>query len=152
MFTRYLNCLRQFVITRVTFRVGSNKPSINLFNNKRCIRLKTLKMTDNIKKESDDYIDFSQKYKLSRKVQADPTKIVVSSINNNDHTKVVQEDKSPYAKFRGSKVLYVTDFASLAWCEMQQHYALITGGKKETRAMKAGSEIHTALELQVHDI
>ncbi|CAG8482067.1 6781_t:CDS:2 [Funneliformis caledonium] len=84
---------------------------------------------------------FSRKYKLAREVSEAQT----------NSTKVVEE-KSPYAKFRGSKVLYVTDFASLAWCEMQQHYSLMAGGKKETKAMRAGSKIHNELELQVHDI
>ncbi|CAG8650436.1 hypothetical protein RhiirA5_411755 [Rhizophagus irregularis] len=63
-----------------------------------------------------------------------------------------QEEKSPHERFRDSKSLSVTDFSSLAWCELQQHYFFIAGGRKETLAMKIGSEIHNKLELQEHDI
>ncbi|CAG8478184.1 12029_t:CDS:2 [Acaulospora morrowiae] len=59
--------------------------------------------------------------------------------------------ESPFARFRGSKKLYVTDFASLAWCEQQYDYSL-TLGRKVTTEMKAGSAIHLDLELEEHDI
>jgi len=98
-------------------------------------------MTDS-KKE----LNFLQKFKLVRKTLEMQTNSDVSSDIKN------QEEKSPYARFRDSKALFVTDLSSLAWCEIQQHYALIAGGRKETQAMKAGSEIHNKLELQEHDI
>ncbi|GES88192.1 exonuclease V [Rhizophagus clarus] len=63
-----------------------------------------------------------------------------------------QEEKSPHERFRDSKTLFVTDFSSFAWCELQQHYSLIAGGRKETLAMKNGSEIHKNLESQEHVI
>ncbi|RIA85161.1 exonuclease V [Glomus cerebriforme] len=96
---------------------------------------------------------------IDKKKDPDPSKCKLVKIQgvqtNSDVSSSVinnQEEKSPYAQFRGSKTLFVTDFSSLAWCEFQQHYALIAGGRKETQAMKAGTEIHNELELQDHDI
>jgi len=47
----------------------------------------------------------------------------------------------------------VTDLVSPAWCELQYFYALSKFGRKpRTQAMKTGSEIHQALEDQVHTV
>src|SRR4051812_24857368 len=141
MFTHCLKCFQKF-ITPLKSRIKN--PSNYLFK-KKGYRLKALKMTDKKKVPI-----FSQKYKLERKILEIRTDSDGSSSVINAEEK--QEQKSPYARFRNSKTLYVTDFASLAWCELQQHYTLLAGGKKETQAMKAGSEIHNKLELQDHDI
>ncbi|CAG8432781.1 514_t:CDS:2 [Diversispora eburnea] len=63
-----------------------------------------------------------------------------------------KEISSPYAQFRDFKALYVTDISSLSWCEQQFHYSLHAGGRTETTEMKAGSDIHLKLELEVHDL
>lgn len=136
MFTRCFNYLHKLV------RPRDNNSITNLINNKKRIKLKALDMTNEKKK----FPNFFQKFKLMRKImEIRNNSDVPSDIKN-------QEEKSPHERFRDSKSLSVTDFSSLAWCELQQHYFFIAGGRKETLAMKIGSEIHNKLELQEHDI
>jgi exonuclease V len=88
--------------------------------------------------------NFLHKYKLKREE---------SQINSNvPSDTITRNENSPIERFRDSKSLSVTDFSSFAWCELQQHYFLIAGGRKVTLAMKTGSEIHSKLEEQEHDI
>ncbi|MFC1722915.1 PD-(D/E)XK nuclease family protein [Nanoarchaeota archaeon] len=49
------------------------------------------------------------------------------------------------------KAIYVTDFSSLMWCEKQFEFGL-EHGKKETEAMKKGSEHHEELHEEVTEI
>jgi hypothetical protein len=132
MFTRCLNYLRKLVRSR------DNDNITNLINNKKRIRLKALDMTNKKK------LNFLQNIRKIMELRGS------SNVSSDDIKN--QEEKSPHERFRGSKNLSVTDFSSLAWCELQQHYFFIAGGRKETLAMKIGSEIHNKLELQVHDL
>ncbi|CAI6335002.1 unnamed protein product [Periconia digitata] len=59
--------------------------------------------------------------------------------------------RTPLERFRARKPLSVTDLVSPAWCELQYWYTLTKFGRKPpTRAMKAGTKIHHALEEEVH--
>ena len=49
--------------------------------------------------------------------------------------------------------LSVTDISSLVWCEYQSHLFRVTNRtRKQSEAMKVGTEIHEKLELELHDI
>src|ERR1044072_3400919 len=104
MFKLYFKYLKRLI---TPLKSHFEKPSNYLFKNKN-YGLKVLKMTDKKKEPT-----FSQKYKLARKMPEVRTEAGSSSsvINTEEN----QKQKSPHARFRNSKTLYVTDFASLAW-------------------------------------
>lgn len=58
---------------------------------------------------------------------------------------------SPFERFRARKGhLSVTDLVSPAWCESQFQYSLEKGGRKRrTKAMTAGTKIHSNLEQEL---
>ncbi|PVH94249.1 hypothetical protein DM02DRAFT_539876 [Periconia macrospinosa] len=63
------------------------------------------------------------------------------------------DSRTPLQRFRARRPLSVTDLISPAWCELQYWYTLTKYGRKPpTRAMKAGTKIHHALEEEVHTI
>lgn len=63
-----------------------------------------------------------------------------------------QVNLAPLERFRAKyKHLSVSDLVAPAWCELQFQYALEkTGKKRRTVAMKQGTKMHAALELEVH--
>lgn len=65
-----------------------------------------------------------------------------------------ESQRSPYSRFRARrKRLTVSDLVSPAWCEVQFQYELEKGGRKRrTKAMKAGHEMHSTLEKEVHAV
>ncbi|KAF2402610.1 hypothetical protein EJ06DRAFT_547866 [Trichodelitschia bisporula] len=60
---------------------------------------------------------------------------------------------SPLARFRAPpRNLSVTDLTSPAWCELQYDYALSRFGKlPRTARMISGTNVHAALEAEVHE-
>eukprot|EP00918_Siedleckia_nematoides_P057916 GHVU01126300.1.p3 GENE.GHVU01126300.1~~GHVU01126300.1.p3 ORF type:complete len:196 (-),score=39.18 GHVU01126300.1:536-1123(-) len=57
----------------------------------------------------------------------------------------------PLQRF-GKKSISVTDFTSQLWCEEQLQHKLTTRLRRETEAMRKGTERHLQLELEDHDI
>lgn len=63
------------------------------------------------------------------------------------------DTRSPLERFRKppKKVLSVTDLVSPSWCELQYFYTLTKHGRKRrTPAMKQGTQVHQALEEEIH--
>ncbi|KAL8496742.1 hypothetical protein ACS0TY_020423 [Phlomoides rotata] len=52
-------------------------------------------------------------------------------------------------KFRKGRAISVTDLTGTEWCEKQMEFSLHLGKPKKTKAMKAGSARHVALEAEV---
>ncbi|KAF8039797.1 hypothetical protein BT93_B2109 [Corymbia citriodora subsp. variegata] len=52
-------------------------------------------------------------------------------------------------RFRRKKGLSVTDITGAEWCEKQMEFVLLSGKRKTTKAMKAGSARHEKLEQEV---
>lgn len=59
--------------------------------------------------------------------------------NDSPSTAKIREEKNPLVKHKRNK-LSVTDLSAQLWCEKQLEYTLITGYRKETEAMRAGTE------------
>lgn len=77
------------------------------------------------------------------------------SESNSDPVPEAADDRSPLQRFRSfpRKPLSVSDLTSGAWCELQYWYTLtkLPGGRRtRTKAMRAGSKVHQALEDQVY--
>lgn len=65
------------------------------------------------------------------------------------------DTRSPLERFRKppKKALSVTDLVSPSWCELQYFYTLTKHGhKRRTPAMKQGTQVHQALEEEIHVI
>lgn len=59
---------------------------------------------------------------------------------------------TPLERFRRSGRLSATDFSAPSWCELQFLATLAKhGAKPQTETMRAGTEIHSRLEAEVHD-
>lgn len=58
---------------------------------------------------------------------------------------------SPMDQWRSWRPLAVSDFTAPAWCELQYYISLSRYGRiRQTATMKRGTEVHTALEEEVH--
>ncbi|KAK4358752.1 hypothetical protein RND71_020981 [Anisodus tanguticus] len=58
-------------------------------------------------------------------------------------------DSSLLHRFRRKRGLSVTDITATEWCEKKMEYTLLCGKPEKTKAMKAGSIRHEALEEEV---
>lgn len=61
-------------------------------------------------------------------------------------------DLVPLDRFKKKDKLSVTDFSAQLWCEKQLEFTLITGRKRVTPSMTAGTARHERLEREDHDV
>eukprot|EP00920_Eleutheroschizon_duboscqi_P033554 GHVT01080722.1.p1 GENE.GHVT01080722.1~~GHVT01080722.1.p1 ORF type:complete len:689 (+),score=129.70 GHVT01080722.1:1452-3518(+) len=77
-----------------------------------------------------------------------------TTIDSDDAAAVVEdvEQLAPIVRFKKKNKLSVTDLSSQIWCEQQLLFVLVTGKRRETEAMKAGTARHAVLESADHEV